>query len=389
MKVPIGYRLLYKYARFCFRLYYKVRISGSENIPSDKPVIFAANHQNALMDALAILFAADRPVNFLARADIFKKPAIARLLEFLKLMPVYRPRDGVNIVDKNSEVFNKVAEMLSSGQSFGIMPEGTHTHIKHLQPLKKGICHMTFEAAAVTDFTLDPVIVPVGLDYSNYHRPGSRLLVIFGEPIRASEYYQLYRDVPNKAVAQLRDRLAVSVRSLMIDVRHPQEYSFIIRYAESMAFASHQEDKKDPFVTFFKIKENVELLNNLIINDPSAYALLKEQNAYLLNDHSAQLSQNRPNYQNKSLPRLIFGKLFSSPGLILNCVPFLLSNFFSGKVKDPQFVSSIKYGTGILLFPIWYLIVFLISLIFSTPLVGIGLVLLMVITAVYTLKHLK
>ena len=50
---------------------------GVENINPDDHLIFAPNHQNALMDALAVLFTHKGQPVFLARADIFKKKAIA------------------------------------------------------------------------------------------------------------------------------------------------------------------------------------------------------------------------------------------------------------------------------------------------------------------------
>ena len=66
------YHTIYPYVRsFFFHYYGKVEINGKENIPRGEPVIFAPNHQNALMDALIVLFSAPQDVVFLARADIF------------------------------------------------------------------------------------------------------------------------------------------------------------------------------------------------------------------------------------------------------------------------------------------------------------------------------
>lgn len=387
MKASLKYRLLYAYARFGFRLFYNVRINGEDKIPHGKPVIFAANHQNALMDALAILFAAGKPVHFLARADIFKNPFIARILRFLKIMPVFRPRDGVDILDKNSEVFEKVAQMLTSGESIGIMPEGTHTHIKHLQLLKKGICRMAFEAAEFTGFKLDTQIVPIGLDYSDYHTQGSRLLINFGDPIPIFEYYELYKTMPNKAVTQLRDRLADSIRGLMIDVKHPDEFDFIMRYAEWTTQSSQSEMQEDPFTHFYRLRETVEYLNELKLNDSARYDLLKAEHAFLTGNQSSGLLPIRPPRQKKGLIRLIIGSLISGAGVVLNCVPLYLSFYYSEKVKDRQFVSSVKYVIALVLFPIWYLIVFVIATLTGGILYGVGIVFLMMVLGVYAFKN--
>jgi 1-acyl-sn-glycerol-3-phosphate acyltransferase len=106
---------------------------GLEKIPADTPVLFAPNHQNALMDALAVLFAARKPVGFLARADIFKKPAIAKTLNLLKILPIYRIRDGVELLGRNQEVFDNTIEVLNSNTPICILPEGNHEGKKQLR----------------------------------------------------------------------------------------------------------------------------------------------------------------------------------------------------------------------------------------------------------------
>lgn len=53
-------------------------------------------------------------------------------------------------------------------------------------------------------------------------------------------------------------------------------------------------------------------------------------------------------------------------GFIINFLPFRLSKYLRTKViKDPQFTSSIKFVIGAILMPIFFLILFLISLIFN------------------------
>ena len=69
--------------------YKKIVILNSKNIPKDAHLIFTPNHQNALMDALALLFSIKGQPVFLARGDIFNRPFIARILIFMKMLPVY------------------------------------------------------------------------------------------------------------------------------------------------------------------------------------------------------------------------------------------------------------------------------------------------------------
>ena len=83
--------------------YSEICIINPENVPAKGPVIFAPNHQNALMDALAILLLVDKQPVFMARADIFKKKTVGKILNFLKIIPVFRIRDGVSNLSNNNQ----------------------------------------------------------------------------------------------------------------------------------------------------------------------------------------------------------------------------------------------------------------------------------------------
>ena len=96
-KYSARYALLKRVAGFWHNniFYRKIIVVGRENINPDEHLIFAPNHQNALMDALAVLFTHKGQPIFLARADIFKKKTVASLLYFMKILPVYRIRDEI------------------------------------------------------------------------------------------------------------------------------------------------------------------------------------------------------------------------------------------------------------------------------------------------------
>ena len=75
--------------------YRKVEVWGKENIPSDGAILITPNHCNTLMDALVILRAFSSPTVFGARADMFNRPLIARIMYFLRILPMVRQRDGL------------------------------------------------------------------------------------------------------------------------------------------------------------------------------------------------------------------------------------------------------------------------------------------------------
>jgi len=190
-KYDFFYMLLKKYASFMHNniFYRKVIVYGKNKLDFSKPTILAPNHQNALMDAMAVLCTLDRQLVFLARADIFRKKLVARILYFLKILPVYRIRDGYDSLKQNDEIFNDTLRIMEHRNGLVILPEGSHDVYRRLRQLKKGICRIAFQTAEVSDFKTEINIVPVGLEYSHYWLFRQVLTVVYGHPINVSEYY--------------------------------------------------------------------------------------------------------------------------------------------------------------------------------------------------------
>jgi 1-acyl-sn-glycerol-3-phosphate acyltransferase len=68
------YKVLAVIVRWWLSIHYKrIFVGGLENFPAKGPVLLAANHGNAFLDAITVCLSVNRPVWFLARADIFKK----------------------------------------------------------------------------------------------------------------------------------------------------------------------------------------------------------------------------------------------------------------------------------------------------------------------------
>lgn len=159
----------------------RVELVGRENIPSDGAVLLAPNHCNTLMDALAVLLTRRSGIVFGCRADLFRNPKVARILNWLKIVPVPRERDGVEAMKAGMSTVETAADVLAHGMPFCLYSEGTHRAKHSLLPIKKGIFRMAFDVMSKTD---KPVyIVPVGLDYGDYYRYRNTVLINIGEPI--------------------------------------------------------------------------------------------------------------------------------------------------------------------------------------------------------------
>lgn len=219
------YSFLRYYVDFVLRLSYRtVRYVGRENIPQDGAVIYAPNHTNALMDALVILAMDRKPKVFVARADIFRNPTFAKILTFLKIMPIMRMRDGMEEVRKNNETIERATEVLRDRVPFCIFPEGTHQTKYSSLPLSKGIFRIAFAAQELMP-DLPLYIVPVGLRYGSFFRFRSTVRVQVGEPINVGAFIAAHDTLtPAEQINLMKELLDERMKSSIFYIPNDEDY---------------------------------------------------------------------------------------------------------------------------------------------------------------------
>lgn len=169
----------------------QIKVYGKENIPKGKAVLIVSNHQNALIDPILIATHTNLKPHFLTRASVFKKSFVATLLDFIRMIPIYRVRDGINNMEKNNETFDKSVNILLEKGSIVIFAEGNHSNQRNLRPLKKGFARIAFQTLEKHP-DLDLVILPVGINYSNHRFSGSKVSLVFGKTIQPKDYFPLF-----------------------------------------------------------------------------------------------------------------------------------------------------------------------------------------------------
>ena len=220
------YLFLRPYVDWLFRRSYReFHYIGKENIPTDGAIIFAPNHTNALCDAMCILGIDRRQKVFVARADIFKDPKRARILTWLKIMPINRVRDGLDEVRHNDETINKAVDTLRDGVPFCILPEGTHRPMHSLLPLNKGIFRIALQANETFGAEKPIYIVPVGLEYGDYYHLWDSVTVNIGKPINVTNFCRQHAELtyPQQMMA-LREELTLRIRELILWVPDDEHY---------------------------------------------------------------------------------------------------------------------------------------------------------------------
>ncbi len=362
----VGYSILKAYENFGFKRYYKhFQVIGKENIPYGKQYIFTPNHQNALMDALAVVNASKKDTVFFARADIFRKRKQAKFLRFLKILPIYRIRDGAGELSKNEEIFKSAISILEDHVPICIMPEGNHGEKRRLRNLVKGVFRIAFRAQESFKGNDGVKLVPVGLDYSNYVKFFQNLLIIYGQPIEVSEYQDLYRENPAKGINVLKNRLAEELKKIMIHIETEEYYDV---YQSLRIYYNNRMRKKTGIVgrthydRFRADKMMIRILDEKLEEDPSHIQELSD----IVRKYREGLKKlnlrnwifERTGFTSKKIFYKRIGLALSFPiflyGYINNWLPFHLPVRSTKKIKDQQFHSSFKFVLALIYFPVFY-----------------------------------
>lgn len=127
------------------KLLYRLKISGLDKIPGDRPVIFCANHASYL-DAVWILGALPwmiRKKTFaLGKIELLRLPVLGRVLRQCNLLAVEREGDV-------STALSAAEDLLRQNKNLLIFPEGTRTLTGELGPFRSGVGLLMQKTGAV------------------------------------------------------------------------------------------------------------------------------------------------------------------------------------------------------------------------------------------------
>ncbi len=184
------YALLRAVAGIAVRWYYRaVEVEGLDRIPADGPVILAANHNNALVDALVVATAVSREVRLTAKATLLDNPLTRVVVRAVGVIPLRRASDearagGTADASRNQGAFDLVVATLADNGMLLIFPEGKSHSEPELAPLRSGCARMALQGI---DAGIPSVsVVPLGLTFEAKGRPRSRVFLHAGMPIRVT-----------------------------------------------------------------------------------------------------------------------------------------------------------------------------------------------------------
>ena len=367
-KWSLGYWMLKQYIRFIdWVIHRNIVIVGKEKIPANKPILFAPNHQNALSDPMAVLLNTKFQPVWLARADIFKNGIITLILRFLKIMPVYRIRDGKEQLAKNDKTFADSIKVLENNFALALFPEAAHTGKRQIIPHKKAVPRIVFMAEEKAENNLDIHIVPTGIYYSSYWKFNRDIIVNFGDPIKVNDFLEQYNENQNAATISLRKKIYEAIKPLIININSKKFYDQIenIRKIYGKHFLKQQGIKYSILNLFKSDQFLVEKLDTLEAESPEVLENLADKattykKLVYKNKLRCWLVENHKyNFLRIALNKLVL--LIGLPifiyGFVFNAIPFFIIDYIPRKkVKDVAFWSTFFLVPSLILFPFFYLV---------------------------------
>lgn len=160
--------LAYKYStRFARRLFNftgsTLRVTGLENVPRNTPVLFVSNHQSHI-DNLIIHGFIDIPKGFVSIVEMLRVPILRTMMKYMKCVFIDR-----SDIRKTLHCMEAAVDILKSGHSMVIFPEGKVNEDGVLSEFKKGCLKLALRASVP--------IVPITLRNTHkiMNKDGSRV----------------------------------------------------------------------------------------------------------------------------------------------------------------------------------------------------------------------
>ena len=203
LRYKLGNAIVYWAFRWeLFQSQAKIEVKGIENIP-DEPVLFVSNHRS-YFDILVIHTTSTKRPGFVAKKEMESFPLLNWWMKDICCIFLDRKdmRSGIQMIKDG-------AQLIRSGHSMVICPEGTRNQKEEMLPFKEGSLKMAEKAGCP--------VVPVTLidtDQLLEARPGfdirkAHVKAIYGKPIYLNE---LSKEDKKKAGSYVQNIIAKTMK---------------------------------------------------------------------------------------------------------------------------------------------------------------------------------
>ena len=174
-----------------------VTVHGVEKLDPNQPYIFISNHQSAF-DILSHVVSIPGTMRFIAKKELFRIPVFAQAMRTVGMISIDRGNSK-----KARESLDKAIDILRSGVSVIIYPEGTRSTTGEIKPFKKG----GFILALKSGLPIVPTVITGSVNIlkkKSFHVNRGDIHVYFLDPVDVSHYSFETR---NKLVKKVRDMI--------------------------------------------------------------------------------------------------------------------------------------------------------------------------------------
>jgi 1-acyl-sn-glycerol-3-phosphate acyltransferase len=204
--IAMAYKIFKAVLGPILRMLFKIRVEGIENVPKEGPVILASNHVS-FSDSIFLPLVLKRKVIFVAKAEYFEQRKTAWFFKMMGQIPIKRGGGSAS-----ARALESAREVLESGGTFGIYPEGTRSPDGRLYKGRTGVARLALDTKA-------PVVAvamigtreaqPIGQVKPNFFTP---ITIKFSRPLRFDRY-GAKRDDP-LVLRRITDEIMFELREL-------------------------------------------------------------------------------------------------------------------------------------------------------------------------------
>lgn len=191
------------------KLYFRLEVRGTENVPAHGPFVLAPVHRSNL-DFILVSTVRRGRMRYMGKASIWKSDLLGRFVSMLGAFPVHR-----GTADRES--LRTCMRVIENGEPVVMFPEGTRRSGPVVEDLFDGPAYVAARAGVP--------LVPVGIGGSAEAMPvGAKLIrprkivLVVGPPVVPPTGDGSGR-VPRRVVRQMTDQLQVEVQRLYDEAR--------------------------------------------------------------------------------------------------------------------------------------------------------------------------
>ena len=355
------YLLVKIFAQYSIRIYFPriLKINAPKKFYGR--TIYVSNHPASFMDPVLLGTLQRSIVFFMTRSDIFT-PMMKPILWLAQMLPIYRQLDGDGAVGKNAEVFKATSNVLKGGRNLLIFGEGftDDVFIRRLKPIKKGPARIGFIALEAINWQKKVYVSMIGINYGQPNYLGGDVVIANSERFCLNDYYDVYKENPNRAITEVTRRIEAILKPLITHVENKEWAEFHEQVMQIRRNGMHPENTDFSIPLQQRYENSKQLaawINQQDLENEELIALKMQADTYFRLQKRLGLSEKYV-FEKASTGKLTLGKelfylISALPIALLGAahllVPYLLVKKFTEKTfKRRVFWSSVKMMVGML-----------------------------------------